>query len=50
MSKYKIKRKQEKNIYTKNGRKRLLKNGEISPREAAFMKGYEQAGKNTNES
>ncbi len=32
------------NIYSDNARESLLEDGELSPEEEAFMRGYEEAG------
>ena len=34
---------EEENIYSNDGRERLLEDDELSPQEAAFMQGYEEA-------
>jgi hypothetical protein len=35
--------KEEETIYDEGGREELVEGGEISPEEAGFMKGYEEA-------
>ncbi|MFC1800721.1 hypothetical protein ACFLYT_01560 [Nanoarchaeota archaeon] len=35
---------EEENFYTEDARSSLLDGDEISPEEAAFMKGYDEAG------
>jgi hypothetical protein len=35
--------KAEDSVYNEEGREELVEGGEISPEEAAFMKGYEEA-------
>lgn len=33
----------DENIYSEEGRETLIENGELSPSEAAFMQGYDEA-------
>ena len=37
--------KEEDSVYDKEGREKLVEEGEMSPEEAGFMKGYEEADK-----
>jgi len=37
--------KKEDSVYDKEGREKLVEKGEMSPEEAGFMKGYEEADK-----
>ena len=37
--------KKEDSVYDEEGREKLVEEGEISPEEAGFMKGYEEANK-----
>ena len=35
---------EDESIYSNNTREELLENGELSPEEEAFMRGYDEAG------
>jgi len=37
--------KKEDSVYDEDGREKLVEEGEMSPEEAGFMKGYEEADK-----
>jgi len=37
--------KKEDSVYDEEGREKLVEEGEMSPEEAGFMKGYEEADK-----
>ncbi len=41
--------KKEDSVYDKEGREKLVEEGEMSPEEAGFMKGYEEADKEKKE-
>ena len=41
--------KEEDSVYNEEGREELVDGGEISPEEAAFMKGYEEADEEKEE-
>lgn len=41
--------KEEESVYDEKGREELVEGGEISPEEAAFMKGYEEANEDSEE-
>jgi len=41
--------KEEDSVYDKEGREKLVEEGEMSPEEAGFMKGYEEADKEKKE-
>jgi len=36
--------KKEDSVYDEEGREKLVEEGEMSPEEAGFMKGYEESG------
>ena len=40
--------KKENSVYEEEGREKLVEEGEMSPEEAGFMKGYEEADKEKN--
>lgn len=40
---YVEKEKEEENVYDEESREELVESGEMSPEEAGFMKGYEEA-------
>ena len=39
----------DENVYEEEGREDLVEDGEITPEENAFMKGYEEANKDEDE-
>ena len=41
--------KEEDNVYNEEGREELVESGELSPEEAGFMKGYEEADEEKEE-
>ncbi len=41
--------KKEDSVYDEEGREKLVEEGEMSPKEAGFMKGYEEADKEKKE-
>jgi len=41
--------KKEDSVYDEDGREKLVEEGEMSPQEAGFMKGYEEADKEKKE-
>ena len=41
--------KKEDSVYDEEGREKLVEEGEMSPEEAGFMKGYEEADKEKKE-
>jgi len=41
--------KKENSVYDEEGREKLVEEGEMSPEEAGFMKGYEEADKEKKE-
>jgi len=41
--------KKEDSVYDEEGREKLVEGGEMSPEEAGFMKGYEEADKEKKE-
>jgi len=41
--------KEEETVYDEEGREELVEQGEISPEEAGFMKGYEEADEEKKE-
>tara|TARA_Y100000310_G_scaffold104323_1_gene102669 strand:- start:620 stop:817 length:198 start_codon:yes stop_codon:yes gene_type:complete len=43
------KEKEEDNVYDEEGREELVEQGEMSPEEAGFMKGYEDADEEKEE-
>lgn len=42
-------KKAEESVYDEEGREELVEDGEISPEEAGFMKGYEEADEEEKE-
>ena len=42
--------KEEDSVYDEKGREELVEDGEISPEEAGFMKGYDEADEEKEES